>query len=252
MFTRSHGHAATQPYLKGPSLGTPTGLRARSPHRAWRSKGKLRREIHDGRHIPLHLSTDTRGGHGHADRGRTRRLGGAVAAVHRIWRSNRMPDTRQRPNHNRTNGFRLQGFVLLRTVLRVRPSSRSAVGVWRPRPACRCRNRGRSSSSCKKLARIKTSHTSRPSSSSNTSPTCSSSDCCSAMCGVTTRDGDQWTWVFTLGMSRLRVILSGSRIRSPRLRRRRGGRFRRFSVMARSSRPRGRRDTPPGAEATPR
>ena len=36
------------------------------------------------------------------------------------------------------------------------------------------------------------------------------------MRGVITRDGDHWTWVFTIGTSRLRVILSGSRTRSPR------------------------------------
>ena len=41
----------------------------------------------------------------------------------------------------------------------------------------------------------------------------------SPMSGVITRDGDQWTWVFTIGTSRLRVILSGSRTRSPRPRR---------------------------------
>jgi hypothetical protein len=47
------------------------------------------------------------------------------------------------------------------------------------------------------------------------------------MRGVITRDGDQWTWVFTIGTSRLRAILSGSRTGSPRPRRPRGGRRRR-------------------------
>ena len=92
------------------------------------------------------------------------------------------------------------------------PRSRYAERWHRPNDSTpRCRRR--------KSARTKTSHTLRPSSSSNTSPTCSYSDCCSAMRGVITRDGDQWTWVFTIGTSRLRVILSGSQTRSPRLRR---------------------------------
>ncbi len=51
------------------------------------------------------------------------------------------------------------------------------------------------------------------------------------MRGVITRDGDQWAWVFIIGPSRLRVILSGSQTRSPRLRSPAEAGFAEFSVM---------------------